>query len=161
MEAKRPMPARLIAICIASVAAGVMRSLEEVEAVAGAGLAGDRYALSAGTFQNPSDAEPKHVTLIEQETLEAVRRDYQFEISHAMTRRNLLVEGAPLNHWVGKTFAIGDVLIRGLELCEPCRHLQKLSGPEVFKPLIHRGGLRAEIVRGGMLRVGQALVVEG
>jgi MOSC domain-containing protein YiiM len=148
----------LVGIAITPEPAGPMQAVETVEAVAGAGLTGDRYALTRGTFQKPSDTEPKHVTLIEREALEAALRDHGVAITHLMTRRNLLTAGVPLNHLVGRTFAIGDVVIRGFELCEPCSHLQKLTCKEILKPLIHRGGLRAEIVRGGTLQVGAKIV---
>lgn len=131
-----------------------MQAVDAAEALAHTGLSGDRYALKSGTFQGKPGEAPTDVTLIEQEALEAALRDHQTEITHLMTRRNLLTVGVPLNHLVGQTFAIGDVLIRGIELCEPCRHLQKLTCKEILKPLIHRGGLRAEIIRGGTLTVG-------
>lgn len=148
---------QLLAIGITAVSGGELQEVTEVEAVAGMGLTGDRYALGEGTFQKPGETEPKHVTLIEQESLEAALRDHQTTITHLATRRNLLTRGVPLNHLVGKTFRIGEVLIRGFELCEPCRHLQKLTCPEILRPLIHRGGLRAEILQGGTLRVGDMI----
>lgn len=149
---------RLLAICIAAEPAAPMFAVDEVEAIAGLGLSGDRYALKTGTFQRQPNEPRQDVTLIEQESLEAALRDHQTTIEHAATRRNLLTQGVPLNHLVGKTFQIGDVLIRGIELCEPCRHLQKLTFPEILKPLIHRGGLRAEILRGGKLQVGMRVL---
>lgn len=149
---------QLLGICITPEPAAPMQSVDSVEALAGVGLAGDRYALRAGTFQRKPAPHPQHVTLIEQEALEAAWRDHQTEITHLQTRRNLLTAGVPLNHLVGQTFRIGNVVIRGIELCEPCRHLQKLTFPEILKPLIHRGGLRGEIVQGGTLRVGEAIV---
>jgi MOSC domain-containing protein YiiM len=147
----------LLAICISPLPAEPMQPRDEIEAIAGVGLRGDRYALRSGTFQKKPSEHPQDVTLIEEEALVAALRDEKMEITHAMTRRNLLTRGVPLNHLVGETFAIGDVLIRGIELCEPCRHLQKLTCKEILQPLIHRGGLRAEIVRGGMLRIGLAI----
>lgn len=134
-----------------------MSAVDAVEALAGVGLDGDRYARQIGTFQRKPGEMPQDVTLIEQEALDAALRDHQTTITHLMTRRNLLTIGVPLNHLVGQEFTIGDVVIRGLELCEPCRHLQKLTCKEILKPLIHRGGLRAEIVRGGVLRVGDRI----
>ena len=148
---------QLLAIGITEIAAQPLQNVSEVDAVAGVGLTGDRYALLQGSFQKPTDTLPMHVTLIEVETLEAAQRDYGIEITHLMTRRNLLTRGVPLNHLVGQSFQIGDVLMRGVELCEPCRHLQKLTCKEIHQPLVHRGGLRAEIVRGGRLRVGESV----
>ncbi len=145
----------LTGISITSVPAGEMMAVAAVDAVAQLGLTGDRYALQTGTFQNEPGG--RDVTLIEQEALDAALRDHQTTITHLMSRRNLLTVGVPLNHLVGKTFAIGAVLIRGLELCEPCRHLQKLTCKEILKPLIHRGGLRAEIIRGGTIKIGDTI----
>lgn len=144
----------LSGIAIAPQPAAEMQAVETADAIAGVGLSGDRYALRVGTFTRKPGEAPQDVTLIESEALEAAWRDHKVQITHLMTRRNLLTSGVPLNHLVGKTFTIGDVLIRGLELCEPCRHLQKLTCKEILKPLVHRGGLRAEIIRGGRLTVG-------
>ena len=147
----------LTGISITPSPAGEMMAVDTVDAVAHLGLTGDRYALQTGTFQRKPGEASQDVTLIEQEALDAALRDHQTSITHLMTRRNLLTVGVPLNHLVGKTFAVGDVLLRGLELCEPCRHLQKLTCKEILKPLIHRGGLRAEIIRGGTLKIGDVV----
>jgi MOSC domain-containing protein YiiM len=135
---------RLLAICIAPVRAAAMQSVDTIELVAGAGLAGDRY------LNKPQ----QEVTLIEQEALEAALRDYKLELTHAESRRNLLTTGVPLNHLVGRQFSVGDTVLEGLELCEPCKYLQKLTGKEVIRALQHRGGLRARIVRGGTIQTG-------
>ena len=111
---------RLLAISITSDASLPMKSTDEVEAIAGIGLRGDRYAEVKGKFQQ-GEIEPKHqVTLIEREALDAAASDYKVEISHLDSRRNLLTEGVPLNHLVGKTFRVGEVKLRGVKLCEPC-----------------------------------------
>ncbi len=144
---------RLTAICIAPAKAAPMQRVEEVDAVAGQGLAGDRYANAGGTF------EGGQITLIEQEALVAAEAGYELAFTHEQSRRNLLTEGVPLNHLVGRCFRVGPVVIRGLELCEPCGHMERLSEvPGSRKALIHRGGLRAEIVSGGTLRAGDAIV---
>src|SRR5438552_12875475 len=98
----------------------------EARAIPGVGLEGDRYALGQGTFFKP---EPSHeLTLIEAEAIEALRRDYLVELSPGDARRNLVTRDVPLNHLVGKEFFIGEVKIRGIRLCEPCDHLQQLTG---------------------------------
>jgi len=73
------------------------------------------------------------------------------------TRRNLLTEGVPLNHLVGRTFRVGDVVLRGVRLADPCSYLAGLTRPGVSRALVHRGGLRADIVEGGTLRPGDAI----
>jgi len=139
-------------IYIASTAQGATLAVGQAVAIPGAGLEGDRYALKLGTFYKP--APDYELTLIEAEAIEALRRDYQVELTAGEARRNIVTRNVPLNHLVGREFAIGDVRIRGIRLCEPCDHLQKLTGKPVIKGLLHRGGLRAQILTRGTIRVG-------
>jgi MOSC domain-containing protein YiiM len=88
------------------------------------------------------------------EAIEALKREYGVELAPGEARRNLVTRDVPLNHLVEKEFQIGEVRVRGIRLCEPCSHLQTLVGRPVIKGLRHRGGLRAQIVSGGMIRVG-------
>lgn len=134
-----------------------MTSAEEVEVQAGSGIVGDRYATGSGTFAKPKP--DREITLIEAEAIEAVPREYDFELSAAETRRNLVTRDVPLNHLVGKEFLVGDVRIRGIRLCEPCAHLEKLTGKQVLRALAHRGGLRAQVVSSGSIRVGDKIRV--
>jgi MOSC domain-containing protein YiiM len=145
---------RLIAIQIAPAAQLPMQRVEQIEAVAGRGLSGDRYAERKGAFQKGEVGPAQEVTLIEREALEAAAKDYKLPITHAASRRNLLTEGVPLNHLVGSTFSVGAITLRGLELCEPCGYLEKHTFEGIKKALLHRGGLRAQILTGGTLRVG-------
>jgi MOSC domain-containing protein YiiM len=132
-----------------------MESVAQVAAIPGQGLEGDRYALKRGTFYKP---EPDYeLTLIEAEAIEAIKRDYQIDLPAGDARRNIVTRNLPLNHLVGREFTIGDVRIRGLRLCEPCDHLQKLTGKPVIKGLLHRGGLRAQILTSGTIRVGDTI----
>ena len=148
---------RLIAICVAPAAGAPLERVESVELVEGKGLTGDRYANKAGAFQKDKIEPSQEVTLIEQEALDAASRDYKLELTHAESRRNLLTAGVPLNHLVGRQFTVGDAVLEGLELCEPCKYLQRLIGKEVVRALQHRGGLRARIVRGGAIKTGDAI----
>ncbi len=150
---------RVEAIFIADRSAGPMRPVPQVEAQVGAGLAGDRYASRRGTFSKEEQAggptrPAAQVTLIEAEAVEAAAREYEIALDPSETRRNILTRGVALNHLVGREFSIGDqVVLRGIKLCEPCGHLEKLTREGVRKALIHRGGLRAEVVRGGLLHL--------
>jgi MOSC domain-containing protein YiiM len=92
------------------------------------------------------------------EALEAAERDYGLELAAEESRRNVLTCGVALNHLVGREFQIGEVRLRGLKLCEPCTHLQQLTNKPVIKALRHRGGLRAEILGSGMIKVGEKIV---
>jgi MOSC domain-containing protein YiiM len=142
-------------IYIAAAAQGPPQSVAQVAAIPGAGLEGDRYALKLGTFYKPTP--DRELTLIEAEAIEAMGRDYHIELAAGEARRNIVTRNVALNHLVGKEFAIGEVRIRGIRLCEPCDHLQRVTGKAVIKGLLHRGGLRAQILTPGMIRVGDAV----
>ena len=137
-----------------------LQPLDRVEAVAGRGLTGDRYFLKEGTY-SAKDGPDREVTLIEVEAIEGLAREHEITLQPFQTRRNLLTRGVPLNHLVGKTFAIGPVVLRGIRLCEPCGHLEKLTCKGVEKGLIHRGGLRAQVITGGMLEMGAKIAPHG
>lgn len=139
-------------IYIASGATVPAHPVNEAQAVPGVGLEGDRYALRSGTFWKP--LPDRELTLIEVEAIEALKREYNFELAPGEARRNLVTRGVALNHLVGKEFQIGDVRVRGIRLCEPCDHLQRLTGREVIKGLAHRGGLRAQILTHGTIHLG-------
>lgn len=142
-------------IYIAPRATEPTHSVNEVLAIPGVGLEGDRYALKQGTFFKP---EPDfELTLIEAEAIEALKRDYNVELAPGESRRNLITRGVALNHLVGRDFQIGAVKAHGIRLCEPCSHLQRLTGKQVIKGLLHRGGLRAQILTQGSIRVGDAV----
>jgi MOSC domain-containing protein YiiM len=144
------------AIYISSTAAAPTKPIDAALAIPGVGLEGDRYALKLGTFYKP---EPdRELTLIEAEAVEAMRRDYGVELAAGDARRNIVTRGVALNHLVGKEFTVGDVRIRGIRLCEPCDHLQRLTGKPVLKGLLHRGGLRAQILTGGTIHAGDEVV---
>jgi MOSC domain-containing protein YiiM len=146
---------QLIGIYLAPRKSKELLPFEKVEAVPGRGLVGDRYFLKEGGKHKPS----REVTLIEAEALEALADDYQITLQPAQSRRNLLTRGVSLNHLVGKMFTIGAVTLRGILLCEPCGHLESLTEKGVKAGLIHRGGLRAQLLVGGMLEVGVAITV--
>ena len=143
----------VVSINIAPEAEAPMQSVNEVRAVPGQGLEGDRYFAHKGTFSKPQP--DRELTLIEAEAIEALTSEFQVDFGLSASRRNIVTRGVPLNHLVEKEFWIGDVKARGLRLCEPCSHLQRLSHPKVLPGLVHRGGLRAQILTEGMIRVGE------
>ncbi|HEU4558112.1 MAG TPA: MOSC domain-containing protein [Longimicrobium sp.] len=132
---------------------GTLRTpVDRTIAVAGMGLEGDRYfGQKPGRY-----AADRQVTLIEAEAVEAVRAG-GVPLTAADARRNVVTRGVRLNELVGRTFRIGDAVLRGVELCHPCGHLAKLTYRGVTRDLKMRGGLRAEVLRGGGIRVGDAL----
>ena len=114
-----------------------LRAVESVQAVAGKGLEGDRYFIEGGA--KPGQA----LTLVERDIVEEVG------LPAGGTRRQLTVSGKGLNDLIGKRFRVGDVECYGVELCEPCQHLESMTRPGIIKDLVHRAGLNADIVTGG------------
>ena len=147
---------RVVAIDTAPEEGKPMEERQEVQALAGKGLEGDRYAIEAGKFSGTKVGK-RAVTLMEREAIEGARKEYGIELDEAETRRNVITEGVPVNHLVGKEFTIGGVRMRGYDLAEPCTYLESLTRVGVRKALIHRGGLRAEILDDGPIRVGDAI----
>jgi len=123
--------------------------VQEAVVVPGKGLEGDRYAAGDGTFASgrPGSA----LTLIDA----AVLGSLDGGVDH---RRNVVVRGSHLNALVGRDFTLGETRCRGRRLCESCAHLDRLNGGGILRPLVHRGGLRADILSGGMIRVGDRLI---
>ncbi|MEZ4399182.1 MAG: MOSC domain-containing protein [Kofleriaceae bacterium] len=127
-----------------------------IAAKAGCGLEGDRFATDVAKHTR-GYTKIRAVSLIEEETVAALARDHAIAVTPIELRRNLLTRGVPLNHLVGRRFRIGEVLLEGTELCEPCQYLADRLGRPVLKPLLHRGGLRAAILGSGTLAVGATI----
>jgi hypothetical protein len=128
---------------------------ETVEAVADRGLRGDRYFRGEGIYNEVDRLEPSDVTLIEAEALEAARRDYDVDLAGGAHRRNLTVRAVALNHLVGDRFRVGEALLEGIGLCDPCGHMEQHAGEaDAEAALTHRGGLDARIVESGTIAVG-------
>jgi len=146
----------IVSIHIAPAPGVPMQSVPEVHAVPGKGLEGDRYFDGTGTFWR---AEPdRELTLIEVEAFEGMKRESQLDLEPAEGRRNIVTRGVALNHLVGQEFQLGEVRVKGLGLCEPCKHLVKVSArPSILGGLIHRGGLRAQILTDGVIKVGDGV----
>jgi hypothetical protein len=132
-----------------------------VEAVPGRGLRGDRYFADAGTFTSWDEGDERppgyDLTLIETEAVEAIERESGIRLQPGEHRRNVETRGVALNHLVGERFRVGDVICRGDRLCEPCDHLERLTEGGVREALVHRGGLRADILEGGTVRPGDVV----
>jgi hypothetical protein len=142
---------RVEAIVIAPDAEAPMVRVDRAVARADRGLEGDRYFEKRGTFSKPY-ARGHDLTLIEAEALDGLARP----LAPEEARRNVLTRGIDLNALVGKPFTIGDVRCLGQRLCEPCAHLERLT-PGTLRPLIHKGGLRADVLSDGEIRVGDEI----
>jgi MOSC domain-containing protein YiiM len=130
-----------------------MERILAAELVAGRGLVGDRrFSLST-----PGRSQ---LTLIESEALAAAMEligEARGVDAEPSARRNVITRGVALNHLVGRSFHVGGALLRGLELCEPCSHLAKLTSTKFEKALVHRGGLRCEILQSATVAEGDAV----
>jgi MOSC domain-containing protein YiiM len=143
------------AIAIADHAEGPMRLVPAAHAIPGYGLEGDRYANRAGTFTPRGGRGVGYdLTLIEAEVLDALNLPDGTRLKFAETRRNIITRGIDLNALVGQRFTIGDVECIGRRLCEPCAHLERLTRKGVLRGLIHKGGLRADILGEGTIEQG-------
>ncbi len=130
-----------------------MGAMQEISLVAGRGIEGDRYMSERGFYSDrPEDG--RQVTLFEIETLVALKRDHGIDLDVAEHRRNITVQGVPLNHLVGMRFRVGSCLLEGTRLSTPCRHIEQITGLDIFTPLLHRSGLHARILEGGTVRIG-------
>jgi hypothetical protein len=139
------------AIVVATGATAAVRTVAEARLAAGAGVEGDRYAAGTGTFASgrPGSA----LTLVDADVLD--------ELGGPDHRRNVVVRGMDLNALVGREFTIGDARCAGRRLCEPCAHLERLNRAPVLRALGHRGGLRADILGSGTVRLGDAVRAVG
>jgi MOSC domain-containing protein YiiM len=154
------MAGKVVAIHIAPSVGEPMQSLAAAEAIAGEGLRGDRYRDGAGFYSaTPIDPGARELTLIAEETLEAVQQETEIVLAPDEHRRNITTRTVDLDALLGKRFRIGEVVCEGIRGCPPCIHLEELTGKRVLKPLARRGGLRARIVEGGWIRVGDAIVL--
>ena len=143
-----------------------MQSHRFIAAIAGQGLAGDRYALGTGAYSKEKKQVRRDVTLIETEVLAAIAAEGGPTILTSQTRRNLVTEGIKLNELIGQRLMLGEngPIIRGVELCEPCDRPGKLSGDtrlmkEFKDQLMGRGGLRAEILTSGLIALNTPIIV--
>ncbi len=145
---------RVVSLHLAMEASAPMQTVTEVRAIPGRGLEGDRYFTGTGFYSSKPSAGGREVTLIETESVEALDG---IKLAAADSRRNIATVGVPLNHLVGREFYVGPVRMRGVRLCEPCRHLDDLTQTGVMAGLVHRGGLRAQILTEGVIRPGDVV----
>jgi MOSC domain-containing protein YiiM len=133
-----------------------IQSVEQVHAVPGMGLEGDRFfGLSSSGHKRAGTG--RDITLIESEALEAIQQETGIELPPGEARRNIVTRGVPLNQLVEVEFQVGEVRLRGIRLCEPCQHLASLTDERILPALIHRGGLRADIITEGTIHVGDII----
>lgn len=145
----------VVGIYLAEMKTGPMQSVPAATAIAGRGLVGDRYAAKAGTFTPRSEKLRGYdLTLVEGEVLDRLTLADGSHLAPEEVRRNIITHGIDLNACVGRELRIGSVRAFGQRLCEPCVHLQRLTRPGVVAGLVHQGGLRADVLTDGEIRVG-------
>jgi nitroimidazol reductase NimA-like FMN-containing flavoprotein (pyridoxamine 5'-phosphate oxidase superfamily)/MOSC domain-containing protein YiiM len=145
------------AIQIAPEEGAPVKSVTSIEASAGRGLIGDRYC--APKPLSPEERTGTDVTLVAIEDVEALAED-GIHITPLDTRRNIVTQGVPLNYLVGKRFRLGNAILEGVLLCEPCATLGKYTGKgnRIVNSMLHRGGLRANVIRSGLIHTGDTIV---
>ena len=139
---------KVAGIYIAAARGAAVEALDEVRAVPKQGLEGDRH------FKEQPVRSRREITLVEIEAIEALARDHEITIAAGDTRRQIVTRGISLNDLVGKRFRVGEVECRGTILCHPCQHLEELTVPGVREGLTERGGLCAQILTEGTIRLG-------
>lgn len=153
------MTGTIVSIHIAAKRGEPMTSPSEVELVAGVGILGDRKAIKPD--DPPKKRQPdRQLTLIEKEKIDAFNLEHNLAFTGDDLRRNLVTQGIDLNALVGKEFVVGGATVRGIELCQPCSYLSKRTDPRLIKGLFNRGGLRAEILTSGTVKVGDVVDAE-
>jgi MOSC domain-containing protein YiiM len=149
----------VVSIYTAAEAGETMTSIDEVRAVEGQGLEGDRYFKGVGAYSEV--VKPgRAVTLIEHEAIEAASAEAGIAIEARDSRRNIVTRGVRLNDLIGQTFWVGEVMFEAIEPCEPCTYMAGLAGKPLLKSLVHRGGIRADIITSGIIRVGDTVRTE-
>jgi MOSC domain-containing protein YiiM len=149
-------PGILRGIWISPTASTPLNSVAEIRAIPGHGLEGDRYFLECGSFSRwPGGG--REVSLIAEETLEAVRVEHGIDLSEGRSRRNLVTSGITLTDLQDRTFRIGTAVFRGVRTCPPCGHLEHLTGAGVLDALKDRGGFRADVIEEGVLHLGDVI----
>ncbi|MEL7215365.1 MAG: MOSC domain-containing protein [Pseudomonadota bacterium] len=133
-----------------------MEPLTEMQLIVGRGIKGDRYLLETGTYSHLPEPG-RQITLFEVETLDALARDHDISLAPHEHRRNVTVEGVPVNHLVGRRFRVGETVLEGTRLSTPCKHIEEVTGKTISRWLIHRCGLNCIIVEGGAIRPGDAI----
>jgi MOSC domain-containing protein YiiM len=148
---------RIVSIHVTDAAGGAMKAVHAARAMPGRGLEGDRYFAHTGTYSD-TPGTGRDLTLIESEQIEGIEREFGIKIGPGESRRNVTTVGVSLNELVDKEFRVGEVLVRGMRLCEPCEYVAGLIGdPGALKALVHRGGLRCDILTEGTLSVGDLI----
>lgn len=149
------MSGKIVKLLISKDTQTPMLNVNQIVLEVGKGIFGDRYYNQVGTFSNKGEIEPdRDVTLIEIEKIDALNKEHNLEITAEDLRRNIVITNCDLNSLVGKEFQIGEVVLKGVRLCEPCKYLaDKLNEKKTLTEMVHKAGLRAQIIKGGSINL--------
>ncbi len=134
-----------------------MGTFAELNLIAGHGVEGDRYAQGTGFYSHKPEAG-REVTFFEAETLEALARDHGVTLRADAHRRNITTRGVPLNHLVGRRFRVGAAIVEATRLSTPCKHIEEITGQQLFSLILNRCGLNARIIEGATVRIGDPIL---
>jgi MOSC domain-containing protein YiiM len=148
--------AQVVGIYIATHHGEPTIRVEQAHLIPGRGIEGDRFFIQ--DTSNNNQRSDREITLIEMEAIETVHQEDCIQISPDQTRRNIVTRGIRLNELVGKVFAVGEIQLRGIRLCEPCDYLASRTDPRVKQSFSHRGGLRASILTEGNIRLSDTII---
>tara|TARA_Y100000590_G_scaffold440430_1_gene565792 strand:- start:247 stop:687 length:441 start_codon:yes stop_codon:yes gene_type:complete len=130
-----------------------IKEVEQISLLAGKGIVGDR------NFHEKNDTD-KQITLIESENIDYYNRNFNLNIPYLNFRRNIVTKNIQLNDLVGKKLLIGEVELKGIDLCRPCKSLQgMLRQNNIVKEFLKKGGLRCEILNNGIIKIGDFIKV--
>jgi|TARA_B100000809_G_C14888878_1_gene441905 MOSC domain-containing protein YiiM len=132
--------------------AAPMKKVEQLYALAGRGIEGDRYFLGTGTYSK-SPEPGRQVTLIKSEVLESLKNKLEINVKPEESRRNILTQGIEINDLIGTEFYVGTVRLRAHRITQPCLYLEKLlDQPGLYKELWDNGGISCEILSDGVIK---------
>ena len=152
------MAGKVEEILICKAAGDDLYAVERAELVPGKGIIGDRYYHKVGYFSEKLEEKGDfEVTLIEKEEIQFYNKLSNLDLKPNLFRRNIITSGIRLNELIGKKFYIGETILEGIRLCEPCIYLEKLIGKEIIKSMTHKSGIRAIIKKGGIIEIGNKI----
>ena len=134
-----------------------MKQSEQINAIAGKGIEGDRYLLETGTYSKKPEPG-RQVTLIQSEVLDSLKTKFDITVKPEESRRNVLTKGIEINDLIGTEFFVGPVRLKAHRLTRPCLYLENLlSQPGLYNELWENGGISCEILSGGVIKEGDVI----
>ncbi len=147
----------VVALFIVDRRSAPMKQVQQLNALAGRGIEGDRYFMGTGTYSKKPEPG-RQVTLIKSEILESLRDEFDITVKPEESRRNVLTQGVEINELIGTEFFVGPVRLRAHRITQPCLHLEKLlDQPGLYQRLWDNGGISCEILSDGIIKPGDII----